>query len=151
MPDEIRRWPGLGLATGLYYYRARYYDPETGRFVSPDPIGWAAGQTNGYAYVGGDPIGYVDPDGLAPGDRDFGIKNAGFWKWWETNKLWYGPFDKSHNGFNPDQSYDLPNREMANRMVDEYEACKTRDSGRGGKIRGGNRSGLRGMRGGWEE
>ena len=53
-------------ATGLYYYRARYYDPETGRFVSPDPIGWAAGQTNGYAYVGGDPVGYRDPLGLNP-------------------------------------------------------------------------------------
>ena len=66
MADEIRRWPGLGSATGLYYYRARYYDPETGRFVSPDPIGWAAGQTNGYAYVGGDPVGYRDPLGLNP-------------------------------------------------------------------------------------
>ena len=33
------------------------------RFVSPDPIGWAAGQTNGYAYVGGDPLNLVDPDG----------------------------------------------------------------------------------------
>ena len=53
-------------ATGLYYYRARYYDPGTGRFVSPDPIGWAAGQTNGYAYVGGDPFGYRDPLGLNP-------------------------------------------------------------------------------------
>ncbi|AOY95576.1 hypothetical protein BKK79_27970 [Cupriavidus sp. USMAA2-4] len=52
-------------ATGLYYYRARYYDPETGRFVSPDPIGWAAGQTNGYAYVNGNPIIYTDPSGLA--------------------------------------------------------------------------------------
>ncbi|AOZ08727.1 RHS repeat-associated core domain-containing protein [Cupriavidus malaysiensis] len=53
-------------ATGLYYYRARYYDPETGRFVSPDPIGWAAGQTNGYAYVGGDPLNLVDPGGDVP-------------------------------------------------------------------------------------
>ena len=52
-------------ATGLYYYRARYYDPGTGRFVSPDPIGWAAGQTNGYAYVGGDPFNRTDPFGLS--------------------------------------------------------------------------------------
>ena len=29
--------------TGLYYYRARYYDPKVGRFISEDPIGFAAG------------------------------------------------------------------------------------------------------------
>jgi RHS repeat-associated protein len=53
--------------TGLYYYRARYYSPAMGRFVSQDPIGWEAGQTNGYSYVGGDPISFIDPDGLARG------------------------------------------------------------------------------------
>ena len=37
-----------------------------GMHVSPDLIGWAAGQTNGYAYVGGDPVGYRDPLGLNP-------------------------------------------------------------------------------------
>jgi RHS repeat-associated protein len=31
--------------TGLYYYRARYYDPATGRFISEDPIGYAGVQT----------------------------------------------------------------------------------------------------------
>ncbi len=50
--------------TGLYYYRARYYQPTIGRFVSPDPIGIDGG-INLYGYVEGDPIGYVDPDGLA--------------------------------------------------------------------------------------
>jgi RHS repeat-associated protein len=49
--------------TGLYYYRARYYDPETGRFISQDPIGFAGG-INQYAYVGGNPISFVDPYGL---------------------------------------------------------------------------------------
>jgi RHS repeat-associated protein len=52
--------------TGLYYYRARYYDPVLTRFVSEDPIGMAAG-TNFYAYVGGDPITYNDPLGTFPG------------------------------------------------------------------------------------
>ena len=50
--------------TGLYYYRNRYYMPECNRFISADPIGWASGQTNDYAYVGGDPILFVDPLGL---------------------------------------------------------------------------------------
>jgi RHS repeat-associated protein len=53
-----------GNANGLYYYRARYYMPGCGRFISEDPIGWASGQANNYAYVGGDPISYTDPSGL---------------------------------------------------------------------------------------
>ena len=50
--------------TGLFYYRARYYMPSCGRFISEDPIGWASGQTNDYAYVGGDPLAFTDPMGL---------------------------------------------------------------------------------------
>lgn len=50
-------------ASGLYYYRARYYKVSTGRFISEDPIGLAGG-LNPYAYVGGDPVSYVDPSGL---------------------------------------------------------------------------------------
>ncbi|HXA47237.1 MAG TPA: RHS repeat-associated core domain-containing protein, partial [Burkholderiaceae bacterium] len=49
-------------ATGLYYYRARYYSPQLGRFISEDPIGLGGG-TNYYAYVGGNPISNTDPDG----------------------------------------------------------------------------------------
>ncbi|MCM0608476.1 MAG: hypothetical protein KA711_05680 [Ideonella sp. WA131b] len=54
-----------GNAGGLYYYRARYYMPGCARFISEDPIGWASGQTNNYAYVGGNPISRRDPYGLA--------------------------------------------------------------------------------------
>jgi RHS repeat-associated protein len=53
-----------GNTNGLYHYRARYYMPGCARFISEDPIGWASGQTNNYAYVGGDPISYSDPFGL---------------------------------------------------------------------------------------
>jgi len=49
--------------TGLYYYRARYYDPMEGRFISKDPIGFK-GATNIYVYVNSNPIGYTDPTGL---------------------------------------------------------------------------------------
>ncbi|MDD5119313.1 MAG: peptidoglycan DD-metalloendopeptidase family protein, partial [Sulfuricurvum sp.] len=48
----------------LYYYRARYYDPTLGRFITPDPIGFAGGDTNFYRYVGNDPVNFVDPSGL---------------------------------------------------------------------------------------
>jgi RHS repeat-associated protein len=56
----------------LYFYRARYYNPETGRFISEDPIGLLGG-INEYAYVGDNPTGYVDPSGLdkqAPERKD---------------------------------------------------------------------------------
>ncbi|WP_408328840.1 RHS repeat-associated core domain-containing protein [Paraburkholderia strydomiana] len=49
--------------TGLYYYRSRYFSPQTGRFISEDPIGWASGQTNAYAYGGGNPVQFTDPFG----------------------------------------------------------------------------------------
>lgn len=48
--------------TGLYYYRARYYDPRAGRFLSEDPIGFAGGP-NLYEYVGGSPVNFRDPSG----------------------------------------------------------------------------------------
>jgi len=49
---------------GLYYYRARYYNPAVGRFMSQDPIGFAGG-INFYAYVDDDPVDQIDPSGLA--------------------------------------------------------------------------------------
>ncbi|WP_181885670.1 RHS repeat-associated core domain-containing protein [Trinickia dinghuensis] len=48
--------------TGLYYYRARYYNPGFSRFVAEDPIGLAGG-ANPLAYAGGNAISFVDPLG----------------------------------------------------------------------------------------
>jgi RHS repeat-associated protein len=55
-----REWDG---ETGLYYYRARYYDPKTGRFINEDPVGLSAG-LNLYRYVHNRPTTHVDPAGL---------------------------------------------------------------------------------------
>jgi RHS repeat-associated protein len=49
----------------VYYYKARMYSPGTGRFLQPDPIGYAGGM-NLHSYVGGDPVNMVDPTGLSP-------------------------------------------------------------------------------------
>jgi len=51
--------------TGLYDYRARWYDAQVGRFVSEDPLGFAAGDMNTYRYVGNSPLDYTDPTGMS--------------------------------------------------------------------------------------
>lgn len=53
----------LDVETGLYYYRARYYDYTIGRFLTSDPIGFLGG-LNFYQYVGNNPINFIDPLGL---------------------------------------------------------------------------------------
>ena len=50
--------------TGWHYNWHRFYDPETGRYLTSDPIGLKGG-ANAYGYVGGDPFGAVDPWGLS--------------------------------------------------------------------------------------
>jgi len=62
---------------GLMYYRARYYHPRFGRFVSEDPIGLAGGY-NLYGYVGGSPVAFRDPSGLFGGDWHSIITRAAF-------------------------------------------------------------------------
>jgi RHS repeat-associated protein len=49
--------------TGLYFYRARYYSPTFQRFVSQDPIGFAAGDPNLYGYALSNPVTLKDPSG----------------------------------------------------------------------------------------
>jgi len=59
--------------SGLHYNRFRYYDPQTGRFISPDPIK-IHGSLNLYWYVN-NPLGEVDPFGL---DRPLGSQTPAF-------------------------------------------------------------------------
>jgi RHS repeat-associated protein len=57
------RWNGLRIdPTGFYYIGARYYDPMSGKFTSPDPLGHAASMSL-YDYCNGDPVNGLDPDG----------------------------------------------------------------------------------------
>jgi len=48
--------------TGLYFYRARWYDANIGRFISEDPIGFRGGK-NWFEYVGNNPMMRLDPTG----------------------------------------------------------------------------------------
>jgi RHS repeat-associated protein len=58
--DTGREWD---TETSLYYYRARYYDPAAGRFVSEDPLSFRGG-LNKYAYVSNSSVDFRDPRGL---------------------------------------------------------------------------------------
>jgi RHS repeat-associated protein len=56
-------WKGKRIdPTGFYYLGARYYEPNSGRFISPDPMGHAASKAL-YDYANGDPVNNCDPDG----------------------------------------------------------------------------------------
>ena len=63
--EQSIRLPGQhhDKETGLYYNRHRYYDPRIGSYVNQDPIGLNGG-VNLYSYVGGNPLLFVDPEGL---------------------------------------------------------------------------------------
>ncbi|MGI6166156.1 MAG: RHS repeat-associated core domain-containing protein, partial [Limnochordia bacterium] len=60
--EHKHRFTGKPIdGTGLYYYGARFYDPELGRFISVDP---ARDGLNWYVYVHNNPLKYVDPTGM---------------------------------------------------------------------------------------
>lgn len=87
--------------TGLIYYRARYYDPAVGRFTQPDPIGFAGGDINLYAYVKGNPVNETDPTGLrnilVPGINISGTRED---RWWRPGSR----FDRAFRRFTGETS-----------------------------------------------
>jgi len=104
----------------LYYYRARYYDPNIGRFLSPDVMPPNLGKPfslNPYLYARNNPLRFIDPLGL---DWFEPIKNVGIWDTPEEC-LEYWRMIKSR----PDN----PNHGMADQMIESTEKY-IRDQGR---------------------
>ena len=86
----------LDEGNGLLYMRARYYDTNTGRFLSRDPLGFKGGDLNLYAYVGGNPVDHVDPlgektlkDTLYKAFRKLTLKLG--WEMLKGKDLFYNP------------------------------------------------------------
>ncbi len=57
--------------SGLYYYRSRYYNPDLGRFLSEDSIGFASGDFNISRFEANRPTGYIDPFGNSITEEEF--------------------------------------------------------------------------------
>ncbi len=77
--------------TGLLYYRARWYDPQLGRFISEDPIGLGGG-INQFAYVSNNPQNATDPSGLYEIDVHYYLTyylalKTGCFKDWEAHEI----------------------------------------------------------------
>ena len=72
--------------TGMYFYRARYYDPKAGRFVTKDPIGFKGG-INVYAYVKNNPVNKIDPWGLIWVTTGYDYHGVGNWARWYFNRI----------------------------------------------------------------
>ena len=76
----------LDSETGIYYYRARYYDPNAGRFIREDPRKEVVGGMNFYAYVRNNAPNFSDPDG-----RDPCGWLCTLWNWLKLGKKTYDP------------------------------------------------------------
>jgi RHS repeat-associated protein len=76
------------------YYRARYYDPQTGRFISEDPTELDGGDINFYRYASNNSINLVDPFGWSPrgGDNWWGHNDRDFQRWY--HRCWKLPGDR---------------------------------------------------------
>jgi RHS repeat-associated protein len=96
----------LDRETGLHYNTFRFYDPDVGRFTTPDPIGLLGG-LNLYQYAP-NPVGWVDPWGWKPCFRDANAQNHA------------ESIIKRHGGVAAgDNRYKMPNRRAARQVASE--------------------------------
>jgi RHS repeat-associated protein len=124
--------------TNLYYYRARYYGPAIGRFISEDPLR-LTGDANLYAYVDNDPVNALDPMGLCkiyvkfnkvikglPGYHAYivTVDPSGLMMGFRGGPNqdgnvggFYGPYDKTFPDYNP-------NKTPCKKVLDDNQPCR---------------------------
>ncbi len=80
-------WREFDKEIWLYYFRARYYDAELGRFINRDPIG-QVDDVNLYGYVGNNGVMFVDPMGLSKTLIIWFTWKQNLYAWWWNNIFW---------------------------------------------------------------
>lgn len=106
------------ITTGLQYNRARYYDPENGRWTSEDPLGFNSGDINLYRYVGNAATITIDPSGMAPPAR--GGYAGG---WWNPANWHRGLYTGDPNA--PDEYYDAAKGSSGENFLANSDNAKT--------------------------
>jgi RHS repeat-associated protein len=139
--------------TGLYYMRARYFDPAAGRFVSEDPLSFEV-DSNFYRYVRNDPTVLSDPSGLWPnlpsaGQALQGVKNWGQGVGDAGQMSWefFSGTGPQHRDFGPGsvQVDSLRNSPGINKARQWYSANGCDSSGNPLTRTGGHKFGLKGL------
>ena len=86
---------------GLYDLRNRFYSPDIGRFLQPDPIGFRGDRTNLYRYCRNNPVTSWDPSGLDVATRAEKGDNTAWYPPQEVTAPWLPPSNISRTGFLP--------------------------------------------------
>jgi RHS repeat-associated protein len=101
LSDSNPGFQPFGFASGLYdtdtgfvRFGARDYDPYVGRWTTKDPIGFEGKDANLYAYVFGDPVNWVDTDGLDAVTSDSTVRQY-FWDLWRQSAYGKSPAERA--------------------------------------------------------